>query len=109
MGTAEEHLALGIRVAKGLGSPVIRVILGTGEDRKSDGGIEARIADTAKVCKALRTQAIDAGVKIAIETTPGHAIVGIGHTYRGGRQRLRWRQYRFGKCRLDIRGSPLKP
>src|SRR6267378_3288153 len=33
-GTAEEHLALGIRVAKALGSPVIRVVLGTGEDRK---------------------------------------------------------------------------
>jgi sugar phosphate isomerase/epimerase len=70
-GTAEEHLALGIRVAKGLGSPVIRVILGTGEDRKSEGGIEARIADTAKVCKALRTQAIDAGVRIAIENHAG--------------------------------------
>ena len=30
-GTAEEHLALGIRVAQALGSPVIRVVLGTGE------------------------------------------------------------------------------
>src|SRR5689334_22742491 len=51
-GTAEEHLALGIRVAKTLGSPVIRCVLGSGEDRKSDGGIEARIEDTVKVCKA---------------------------------------------------------
>src|SRR4029078_12802955 len=32
-GTAEEHLALGIRTAKALGSPVLRVVLGTGEDR----------------------------------------------------------------------------
>lgn len=70
-GTAEEHLALGIRVAKALGSPVIRVILGTGDDRKTDGGIEARIADTVKVCKALRTQAVDAGVRIAIENHAG--------------------------------------
>src|SRR5881396_157454 len=44
-GTAEEHLALGIRVAKALGSPVIRCILGMGDDRKTEGGIEARIAD----------------------------------------------------------------
>ena len=70
-GTAEEHLALGIRVAKGVGSPVIRVVLGTGEDRKTEGGIEARIADTVKVCKALRSQAMDAGVKIAVENHAG--------------------------------------
>src|SRR6185295_14374570 len=70
-GTAEEHLALAIRVAKGVGSPVIRVVLGTGEDRKTEGGIEARIADTVKVCKACRSQAMDAGVKIAVENHAG--------------------------------------
>src|SRR5438105_101556 len=70
-GTAEEHLALGIRVAKALGSPVIRCILGMGDDRKSKGGIEARMEDTVKVCKACRTRAIDAGVKIAIENHAG--------------------------------------
>jgi len=70
-GMAEEHLALGIRVAKALGSPVLRAILGMGGDRKTPGGIEARIEDTVKVCKALRSQAIDAGVKIAIENHAG--------------------------------------
>jgi sugar phosphate isomerase/epimerase len=70
-GTAEEHLALGIRVAKTLGSPVIRCILGMGDDRKTEGGIEARIADTVKVCKACRTRAMDAGVKIAVENHAG--------------------------------------
>jgi sugar phosphate isomerase/epimerase len=70
-GTAEEHLALGIRLAKALGSPVFRVILGTREDRKTEGGIEARIHDTVKVCQALRSQAIDAGVKIAVENHAG--------------------------------------
>jgi sugar phosphate isomerase/epimerase len=70
-GTAEEHLALGIRVAKALGSPVIRVILGNGEDRATPGGIMARIKDTVKVCKALRGPAIDAGVKIAVENHAG--------------------------------------
>ena len=70
-GTAEEHLALGIRMARTLGSPVIRVILGTGEDRKTEGGIEARIEDTVKICKACRSRAIDAGVKIAIENHAG--------------------------------------
>ncbi len=70
-GTAEEHLRLSIRVAKAVGSPVIRVILGNGDDRKSEGGIMARIKDTARVCKACRSQAIDAGVKIAMENHAG--------------------------------------
>lgn len=70
-GTAEEHLRLGIRVAKTLGSPVFRVILGTAEDRKTEGGIQARIADTIAVLKTCRQQALDAGVKIAIENHAG--------------------------------------
>jgi sugar phosphate isomerase/epimerase len=70
-GTAEEHLRTGISVAKALGSPVIRVILGNRADRLTEGGIEARIADTVKVCKACRSQAIDAGVKIAVENHAG--------------------------------------
>jgi len=70
-GTAEEHLALALRVAKALGSPVIRVVLGNGEDRKTEGGIEARIADTVKVCQACRSRSLDAGVKIAVENHAG--------------------------------------
>jgi sugar phosphate isomerase/epimerase len=70
-GTAEEHLALGLRVARALGSPVLRCVLGTMEDRKTPGGIEARIADTVKVCQACRSRALDAGVKIAIENHAG--------------------------------------
>jgi sugar phosphate isomerase/epimerase len=54
-----------------LGSPVIRCVLGTGEDRRTDGGIEARIADTVKVCQACRSRAVDAGVKIAVENHAG--------------------------------------
>jgi sugar phosphate isomerase/epimerase len=70
-GTAEEHGALAIRVAKALGSPVARVILGGGEDRRSEGGIEARIEDTVKICKALRSRCLDSGVKIAVENHAG--------------------------------------
>jgi 3-oxoisoapionate decarboxylase len=70
-GTAEEHLALGIRVAKALESPVFRCILGRGDDRATPGGIEARMADTIKVCRSARSQALDAGVKIAIENHGG--------------------------------------
>jgi sugar phosphate isomerase/epimerase len=70
-GTAEEHLRLGIRASKTLGSPVFRVVLGNMEDRKTEGGIRARIADTVAVLKACRRDALDAGVKIAMENHAG--------------------------------------
>jgi 3-oxoisoapionate decarboxylase len=70
-GTAEEHLALGIRVAHAVGSPVLRVVLGTWEDRLTDGGIERHIEETIKVCRAARSRAMDAGVKIAVENHAG--------------------------------------
>lgn len=70
-GTAEELVRLGIRVSKTLGSPVFRVVLGSMEDRKTEGGIQARIADTVAVLKACRRDALDAGVKIAMENHAG--------------------------------------
>ena len=70
-GTAEEHLALGIRMAKTLGSPAYRVILGSGKDRMTEGGIAARIADTMKVLKASKSRAMDAGIKVAVENHAG--------------------------------------
>ncbi len=71
LGTAEEHLAETIRVARALGSKVARCYLGRAEDRRSPGGIEARIRDTVRVCRAVRSLAIDSGVKIAIENHAG--------------------------------------
>lgn len=70
-GTAVEHLRLAIRVSEALGSPVIRVVLGNRDDRKTEGGIMARIKDTAAVCRVCRSQAMDAGVKIAMENHAG--------------------------------------
>jgi len=70
-GTAEEHLKTGIRVSKALGSPVFRVILGGMDDRKTPGGINARINDTVKVLKACRGVAMEAGIKIAVENHAG--------------------------------------
>jgi len=70
-GPPEEHLALTLRVAKALGSTVARCYLGNSEDRKTEGGIETHIKNTVKVCRALRSRAIDAGVKIAVENHAG--------------------------------------
>jgi len=70
-GTPDEHLQLGMRAAKALGSPVLRVVLGSSKDRETPGGIEARIEDTVKVLKASRGLSEDLGVKIAIENHAG--------------------------------------
>jgi sugar phosphate isomerase/epimerase len=70
-GSAEEHLRQAIGIAKSVGSPVLRVVLGNGQDRLSPGGIEARIDDTVNVLKACKSQAVDSGVKIAMENHAG--------------------------------------
>ncbi len=70
-GTAEELLALLIKVARETGSSVARCVLGFGEDRSTPGGIQARIADTVAVLKKVRSQALDAGVTIAVENHAG--------------------------------------
>src|SRR3954462_12768745 len=70
-GTAEEHLALNIRVAKLCGSPVARCVLGQNDDRKGDGGIQRHIEALLKVFKACKSRAMDAGIKISVENHAG--------------------------------------
>ena len=70
-GTAEEHLALAIRVAREVGSDVVRCYQGRAEDRTTEGGLRARMKDTIDVLRAVRSQALDAGVKIAVENHAG--------------------------------------
>lgn len=70
-GTAEELLKLTIKVAKAIGSPAARCYQGHGEDRQSPGGIYARMKDTVTVCRAVKSYAMDSGVKIAIENHAG--------------------------------------
>lgn len=70
-GSPEEHLELAIRVAKAVGSNVVRCYMGTFEDRKSEGGIDAHIKNTVEVFKKVRDKALAAGVKFAIENHAG--------------------------------------
>jgi sugar phosphate isomerase/epimerase len=70
-GTAEEHLALGLKLSKAVGSFAFRVVLGAREDRRTPGGIEARIEDTIKVLKSQKGLAQDLGVKVAVENHAG--------------------------------------
>lgn len=70
-GTAQEQLSKVIRVAQQVGSPVARVVLGTWEDRLTPGGIGRHIDGLVAVLKGGRSQALDAGVKIAVENHAG--------------------------------------
>ena len=70
-GTAEEQLSRAIRTARLVGSPVVRVVLGTWEDRLTPGGIGRHIDSLVAVLKGGRSQALDAGVKIAVENHAG--------------------------------------
>lgn len=70
-GTAPQLLELGIRVASQLGSPVFRCYLGGQVDRQTPGGIRKHIESTVNVLKQVKSQAIDANVKIAVENHAG--------------------------------------
>lgn len=70
-GTADEHLALAIRVARALGSPVVRCYQGSAEDRKTPGGLGVHIKNTVQVLRNARGAAEKANVKIAVENHAG--------------------------------------
>jgi 3-oxoisoapionate decarboxylase len=70
-GTAVEQLARMIRSAVVLGSPIVRAVLGSSADRTGPVPIEGHIENTVKVLRAVRSQAMDAGIRIAIENHAG--------------------------------------
>ncbi len=70
-GSAEEQLGRLIHAARLLGSPIVRAVLGSMADRAVPPGIEAHIENTVRVLRAVRSRALDAGVKIAIENHAG--------------------------------------
>jgi sugar phosphate isomerase/epimerase len=70
-GSAVEQLTRTIRIAAAVGSTVARCVLGHADDRRSRGGVEARIRETVRVLKRVRRRALDAGIRIAVENHAG--------------------------------------
>ena len=70
-GDAKTFLAEGIRVATIVGSPVVTVRIGKLADRYLEGGIGPRIDASVKVLKALKSRALDAGIKFGFENHGG--------------------------------------
>ncbi len=69
-GTAEEQLGKMIDSAKIVGSPIVRCVLGSSDDRHP-GPIEKHMESTVKVLRNMRSKAMDAGIQIAIENHAG--------------------------------------
>ncbi len=70
-GTPEQYLRKGLRVAKAVGAQSMRCFLGSAPERRGPLPIEAHIEKTVAAFRAVRQEAVDAGVKIAIENHNG--------------------------------------
>jgi sugar phosphate isomerase/epimerase len=60
-----------IQSAKIIGSPIVRCVLGSANERSGKIPLEGHIENTIKVLKNIRSQATDNGIKIAIENHAG--------------------------------------
>jgi sugar phosphate isomerase/epimerase len=70
-GTPEQVTIDGLKIAKAVGARSMRCVMGGMEDRRGDRPIEEFMDATIKVFKAVRSQALDIGVKIALENHAG--------------------------------------
>jgi len=62
-----DTLGRGIEMAAAMGSPTCRCVLAADRDHLPPGPIEAHIETAARALRAVKPQATDAGIKIAIE------------------------------------------
>ena len=70
-GDPTEHVVRGLKVAQAVGARSMRCFLGHGGDRRGPRPIEALMQSTIDVFRSVRQQALDAGVKIALENHSG--------------------------------------
>lgn len=70
-GEPAAYVLKGLQVAKALGATSMRCFMGAEVDRRENGPIERHIEKTVQVFRSVRQQALDLGVKIAIENHSG--------------------------------------
>ncbi len=68
---AREQLLEGLRISKDVGTKVMRCYMGSNADRIGPPGIEANMESTIKLFQSVRAEALDLGVKIALENHAG--------------------------------------
>lgn len=70
-GSAVDQLKEMLHIADVLGSPVVRCYLGSNADRRGELPLSAHIENVVATCKAVRSIAMDLGIKIAVENHAG--------------------------------------
>lgn len=70
-GPPADHIRTGLRVAKALGATSMRCFMGANPDRHQSRPIEALMEETIKTFRSVRSEALDSGVKIALENHSG--------------------------------------
>ncbi len=70
-GTAEQVVVAGLKVAKTVGATSMRCFMGSSDDRVTYDQLERCMEATIKVFRAVKTQAQDLNVKIALENHAG--------------------------------------
>lgn len=70
-GTAVEQLREMLKIARLLGSPAVRCFLGSNADRRTALPLAGHMEQTIATCRAVRSQALEWGIKIAIENHAG--------------------------------------
>ena len=70
-GEPAEYVTRGLRTAHAVGSSVMRCYMGTRADRHTALPIEGHMESAIKVLRSVRSQALDTGVRIAVENHAG--------------------------------------
>ncbi|MBN1399695.1 MAG: sugar phosphate isomerase/epimerase [Anaerolineae bacterium] len=70
-GPAAEQMREMLEIAQILGSPVLRCLLGSRADRRSQTPLATHIENALAACRAVREQALDLGIVLAIENHAG--------------------------------------
>jgi sugar phosphate isomerase/epimerase len=68
---ARQQLIEGLKAAKAVGSQSMRCYMGTSDDRMGPLPIEAHMENTIKAFRSVRAEAMDLGLKIALENHSG--------------------------------------
>jgi sugar phosphate isomerase/epimerase len=66
-GDPAQYVLRGLHAAKAVGSTSMRCYMGGGSERRGPVPIEQHIQTTVKILRSVRSQALDLGVKIAVE------------------------------------------
>lgn len=70
-GPADAQLAEMIHAAEIIGSPIVRAVMGNAADRRGPIPLQDHMENTIRVLRTVRSRAIDAGIKIAMENHSG--------------------------------------